>query len=258
MTGRVTREAVEGIREIIRSGEAGADGRLPTERELAKRLWVSRSTLRNALALLRENGEVETVSGHGGGTFVSRTNPNWNLYSLTDAAFGSHELFDHPLAMPQGVPQSIKRKGTVSETDVLSASWATAPLDIAEELEIEEGDSVYEIRRVRRAGGRPISLECAYLLPEAFPGILEKDLETSVYSLMLTTYGIKISHITEALQVVGASKEDAELLGVSEGAPLFCSETCAHDAEGRRVEFSRDYYRTDRVRFVVENKFTSQ
>lgn len=256
MTGRVTRETVEGIRKIIRSGGADVDGRLPTERDLAKQLWVSRSTLRSALAFLRETGEVETVSGHGGGTFVSRNNPDWNLYSMMDASLGSHELFDHPLAMPQGVPQSIRRKGVTSETDVLSAFEIEAPADIARELGIEESAMVYEIRRVRRAGGYPVSLESAYLIPEAFPGILEKDLHSSVYSLMLVVYGIKISHITEAIQVVGAAHGDADLLGVAEGAPLFCSETCAYDTEGRQVEFSRDYYRTDRVRFVTENRFS--
>lgn len=256
MTGRVTRETVEGIRKIIRSGKAGVDGRLPTERELAKELWVSRSTLRSALAFLRETGEVETISGHGGGTFVSRSNPDWNLYSMMDASLGSHELFDHPLAMPQGVPQSIRRKGVTSETEVLSAVEIEAPADIAHELGIEQGSAVYEIRRVRSAGGYPVSLECAYLIPEAFAGILEKDLQLSVYSLMLVVYGIKISHITEVLQVVGAAQGDAELLGVSEGSPLFCSETCAYDVEGRQIEFSRDYYRTDRVRFVTENRFS--
>lgn len=257
MTGRVTRETVEGIRKLIRSGGAGADGRLPTERELASQLWVSRSTLRSALALLRESGEVETISGHGGGTFVSRTNPDWNLYSLMDASLGSHELFDHPLAVPQGMPQSIKRKGVISETDVLSAVEVPASIDIARELDLEEGTPVYEIRRMRKANGYPISLECAYLVTDVFPGILERDLRASVYSLMIFTYEIKISHITEALQVVGAAPDDAELLGVSAGAPLFCSETCAFDIEERRVEFSRDYYRTDRVRFVTENRFTN-
>lgn len=45
-------------------------GKLPAERDLAAEFGVSVSTLRRALAILRERGLIVTV--HGRGTFVPR------------------------------------------------------------------------------------------------------------------------------------------------------------------------------------------
>ena len=52
------------------------DDRLPPERELAKTLGVSRMTVRDALALLKEDGMVETRPGRGGGTFQLQVGPS--------------------------------------------------------------------------------------------------------------------------------------------------------------------------------------
>lgn len=55
----------------IRLGAWPRGSALPPERELAERLAVSRATLREAMAALREAGLVETRRGRGGGTVVS-------------------------------------------------------------------------------------------------------------------------------------------------------------------------------------------
>ena len=62
---------VEQLATSIRLGVYQRGTMLPPERELAERLRVSRSTLREAMAALREAGLVETHRGRGGGTVVS-------------------------------------------------------------------------------------------------------------------------------------------------------------------------------------------
>ncbi|WP_370893445.1 FadR/GntR family transcriptional regulator [Janibacter sp. GXQ6167] len=70
VTGHPFEHTVEQLATAIRLG-AFADGeRLPPERDLAALLGVSRMTLRDAIAALREAGLVETKSGRGGGTTV--------------------------------------------------------------------------------------------------------------------------------------------------------------------------------------------
>jgi len=61
----------ERIRLLIVDGRIGVDTRLPAERDLAERLQVSRATLREAMAALRQAGLVETTRGRGGGTVVT-------------------------------------------------------------------------------------------------------------------------------------------------------------------------------------------
>jgi GntR family transcriptional regulator, transcriptional repressor for pyruvate dehydrogenase complex len=60
----------ERIVTAIALGEFVPDQRLPTERELAAMLEVSRSTVREALQRLQASGHVTTRRGRGGGTFV--------------------------------------------------------------------------------------------------------------------------------------------------------------------------------------------
>jgi GntR family transcriptional repressor for pyruvate dehydrogenase complex len=62
---------VEQLATTIRLGVYPRGTMLPPERELAQRLHVSRSTLREAMAALRQAGLVETTRGRGGGTVVT-------------------------------------------------------------------------------------------------------------------------------------------------------------------------------------------
>ncbi|MGW7353634.1 FadR/GntR family transcriptional regulator [Streptomyces sp. NPDC054784] len=63
-------EALEQILQVIRLGLVPGGERLPSERELADRLGVSRVTLREVLRVLQEQGMVESRRGRYGGTFV--------------------------------------------------------------------------------------------------------------------------------------------------------------------------------------------
>ncbi|MGZ3675874.1 MAG: winged helix-turn-helix domain-containing protein, partial [Ktedonobacterales bacterium] len=62
---------VDRIRPRIRGGELPQGQRLPSERELAEELAVSRTTVREALQALREEGFITAVRGRSGGTFVT-------------------------------------------------------------------------------------------------------------------------------------------------------------------------------------------
>src|SRR5207249_5385718 len=65
--------AVEHIQQLVQSGELKPGDRLPSERELARRLGVSRSTLREAIRALVVMNIL--VPRHGDGTYVSSLEP---------------------------------------------------------------------------------------------------------------------------------------------------------------------------------------
>ncbi|NBM17526.1 FCD domain-containing protein [Streptomyces sp. GC420] len=65
-------EALEQILQIVRLGLVPAGERLPSERELAERMGISRVTLREVLRVLQDEGLVESRRGRYGGTFVRR------------------------------------------------------------------------------------------------------------------------------------------------------------------------------------------
>lgn len=61
---------VQRLAEAINLGLISSGERLPVETDLAQQLGVSSATLREALAILREQGLVETRRGRNGGTFA--------------------------------------------------------------------------------------------------------------------------------------------------------------------------------------------
>jgi GntR family transcriptional regulator, transcriptional repressor for pyruvate dehydrogenase complex len=68
-------QAVRRLGEAIGLGLLEVGERLPAEAELAARFGIAPMTLREALAILREAGYLETRRGRGGGTFVRRAAP---------------------------------------------------------------------------------------------------------------------------------------------------------------------------------------
>ena len=75
-------ETVERLGTAIRLGLLPPGTRLPSERELAEELRISRSTLRQALTTLVQSGHLVAVRGRSGGTFVAKKPP---LAQRTDA-----------------------------------------------------------------------------------------------------------------------------------------------------------------------------
>lgn len=68
---------VEQLGSAIRLGIFRPGDRLPSERDLAERLAVSRATLREAMSALRTAGFVSTTRGRGGGTVVGSVDGAW-------------------------------------------------------------------------------------------------------------------------------------------------------------------------------------
>jgi DNA-binding FadR family transcriptional regulator len=64
-TQRLYQHVAQQIAELVRSGELPAGNRLPAERDLAKRLGVSRPTVREAMIALEIAGLVEVRTGLG-------------------------------------------------------------------------------------------------------------------------------------------------------------------------------------------------
>src|SRR3954453_12002370 len=69
-TATTFEETVDRLGTAIRLGILAPGSRLPSERELADQLAISRSTLRQAITALVESGHLTSLRGRSGGTFV--------------------------------------------------------------------------------------------------------------------------------------------------------------------------------------------
>ncbi|MHB1987529.1 MAG: GntR family transcriptional regulator [Acidimicrobiales bacterium] len=221
------------LASAIEEGLLQPGDRLPTERELASFFGVNRLTLRQSLAELERRRLVRRSVGRRGGTFVADQAVERDLSSF--AGFSEH----------------ARRFGLTAGAVVLHARKEPACATTAAALEIEPGEEVHEIRRLRLANERPVLIECSSFPAARFAGLLDRDLRGSLYELLERAYDVRPCRAVETIEPVSATKETAQLLEVAAGAPLLGVERTAFDSDGTPIEFARDLFRGDRTRMVV-------
>jgi GntR family transcriptional repressor for pyruvate dehydrogenase complex len=111
-------ETVERLGSAIRGGLLAPGSKLPPERELARRLKISRSTLRQALTALVQSGHLVSQRGRTGGTFVAEQPP------LSEQAGepldqGAWAALDYRVAIETGVVVLAAERGSEQQFDRL-------------------------------------------------------------------------------------------------------------------------------------------
>jgi len=224
------------LAEAIERGDLRSGDRLPPERDLAGRLGVSRMTLRQALQALERRGMVRRTVGRRGGTFVAEPKLERNSSGLA------------------GLTQELRRQGHRAGARVLSVRAGSAGDRTAAALGSEAGAEVVQVVRLRLSDGEPLALERSLFPADRFPGLLDRDLEGSLYELLEREYGERPSRSVERIEPVVASEAEALELGVRPAAPLLLVERTAFGWDGQPFEYARDLFRGDRTRVVVESR----
>jgi len=99
----------------------------------------------------------------------------------------------------------------------------------------------------------PMAVEDLHVPSRVAPGLTGEDLEgTSFYDLLAHRYDNPVVSGTQTAEPALVGPEDAELLGVEPGSPVFLFERTSHVASGEIAEFVRSVYRGDRYRIVAE------
>jgi len=95
-------ETVERLGTAIRLGLLRPGSRLPSERDLADQLRISRSTLRQALTTLVQSGHLVSVRGRSGGTFVVKEPPLGQHADVEVLTEHARAVLDYRLAIETG------------------------------------------------------------------------------------------------------------------------------------------------------------
>ncbi len=216
----------QAIRSIVRGGEWPTGSQIPAEDRLCALFGVSRITLRHALRNLEEVGMLRRE--HGRGTFVR---------SAVLVA-GTREL--------TSFTQEMGVRGIVVGSRLLDCGLASAGPAAAAALEIEEGEAVVRIRRLRLGNATPIGIQTAQLALARVPGFLDSGLfQGSLYEALQERYGIVPLEAHEIYRVAAVPAEDAELLELEAGRPAFVVERITTDERGP-FEFTVSVMRGDR------------
>jgi DNA-binding FadR family transcriptional regulator len=137
-------ETVERLGSAIRLGLLAPGSKLPPERELARRLRISRSTLRQALTALVQSGHLVSQRGRTGGTFVAEQPP------LSEGAGeplgqGAWEVLDFRVAIEAGAAMLAAERGSEAQFDRLDELVAKMDDALEEFEEYRLADSRFHI-----------------------------------------------------------------------------------------------------------------
>ena len=226
----------EDLLQRIASGAYLPGQRLGSERAMAEEFWVSRSTLRQVLQILEDDGAISRISGRRGGTFIKQIKINRDISKVIS------------------VPVLLHSQGVASETKVISAAVGVADEVSRTELQLSEGATVFRLVRVRLADKSPISIEHATFPADRFPGIRDQPLNGSMYKLLEAKFGTLPGEAVERIEAVSATRYQAELLDICHGAPLLSIVRTTRDQNGIAIEYSRDLFRADRTRIVAKSQ----
>lgn len=233
--GPVAEQVRRQILADLGSGSLQPGERLGSERELADKYGVNRSTLRHVLAALAQAGLVHRLPGRAGGTFVS------------------HAKVTRDLTRLDGLPAYLASQGYSAGSRVISTALVQASDLTRTELELGPDEMLAEIVRLRLADGSPISLERAQFPQRIFPDLLEKPLGGSLYELFEKEYGITPAESQENIEVVSATRDEAAMLDIAEGDPLIAVTRISYDGDALPIESSYDLFRADRTRITVRS-----
>lgn len=219
----------KGLRDAIANRVIQPDAAIPTERDLADNLNVSRITIRKAIDGLVSEGML--TRRHGAGTFVTAPRVEKSFSKLTS--------FSEDMLSRGRRPNSkwvSKTEGTVTPEEALS-------------LGLSPGAQVYRFHRIRFADDLPMALE--YSTVPAYCLSSPDVVGTSLYEAFEASGHMPVRAL-QRLRAINFSAEQAAALGVSPGDAGLFIERRGFLHDGRTAEFTQSYYRGDAYDVVAE------
>ena len=222
-------QLIDELKLLISSGQLKEGDRIMTEAELSKEYGISRITVRKAIEVLVEEGIL--IKKQGIGTFVAgkRLTRNMNAF--------------------MGFSQSCEMDGKKPGTKLLSASLAEPQGSDEKVLSLEEGEKVIVLRRLRLMDEAPVIIEENHF-SQKYAFLLGENLERSLYTL-LSEHGIQTYGGLRKVSVCYATKEEAQLLGIDNGAALIFMKDVCVDPEGNVIHSCKSLICPDRYELVI-------
>ncbi len=201
---------------------------LPSENKLAKEFSVTRSTVRKALEILKQEETIESFQGKG----YRVKSLYWEQSLLQFYSFGL----------------DIADNLQFSKTRLISCGKIGGLTDIQGFTD----KKLWEIRRLRIVNEKPLILETSYIPVEYLPEFTKNALiEKSLYNL-LEDNDTHIIRAKEFLEPVNPSLDTQRLLDISSNNPLFQTIRYSFDSEDNLIELRESMINGVHFRFSVE------
>lgn len=219
--------------EEIKSGKLKHGDKVPSERELADKLQISRMTIRHAIDILEREGFVERRPRVG--TFVTSRRIKWNFITVNSFTKGMVD------------------KGFRPSTKKLHMFIEEADEFLAEKLKIDAGEEVFSLKRLRIVDEIPIAIELSQIPYKYCRGIEEyMEDNASLYETLEQKFNIVLMKQKQRMKITFSNSTESKLLKIKSESPCLLIQGTTHDPSDRIIEYTTGLARGDIIEFYSE------
>jgi GntR family transcriptional regulator len=225
------------VEELIRSmssDPAYKSGKLiPNEIDLAKKLGISRNTVRQATNKLVYEGLL--VRKKGVGTWFADKSVNTRIRNWLSFS------------------QEMKSLGIKIINYDINTAWVKPDPAVADFFGISKAQKILKMERLRGREDGPFVFFISYFHPRI--GLTGKeDFTRPLYEVLEKDYATVVKISKEELSAISADKNLAKKLGIKTGDPILKRKRMVYDPGSRPVEYNIGYYRADSFVYTIESE----
>lgn len=216
------------LKQKIENEEYAYQELLPSEHMMVSIYNCSRNTIRRAIALLAEEGYVQSL--HGKGVRV--------IYQPVEQAtfiIGGIESFR----------ESAERNQKKAVTKVIQFAEITADKRLVHKTGFPLGSELYYIQRVRYLDGKALILDINIFLKDTVPGLTAEIAEQSIYDYIEQTLEMQIVTSKRMMTVERATPADEKNLELKDYNFLAVVTSQTFNADGIMFEYTQSRHRPD-------------
>ncbi len=220
------------LRKLMKEPEFMNGEFLPNEVDLAKKLGISRNTIRQALnklvfegLLIRKKGVGTKVADRSVSSKVS----NWLSFT-----------------------QEMVAKGFEPETFELSVSWDRPGEEVAQIFGIDPDKEVLKLVRLRGLKDNPFVYFVSWFHPRV--GLSEdEDFSRPLYDILEQDYSTIARLSKEEIRACAADRYISKRLNIPLDFPILVRKRVVYDPGDRPIEFNIGYYKSDSFVYSIES-----
>lgn len=217
------------VQDTYRSGKYF----LPKEVTLAKKLGVSRNTVRQAVNTLVQERLIERKKGVGTKVVnkkITTRLDNWISFT-----------------------KEMRKQGIEVVNYMVNISYVIAPDEVYEALSISKSKKIWKLEKIRGSKKAKYLYSVSYFHPRV--GITgEEDFTIPLYELLQTSRDTIVATSKERISAIKADKTLVSILDITSDVPILKRERLVCDPGDRPVEFNIVYYHTDYFTYDIEIK----
>ena len=227
-------QTVDALMDLLADGTYPPGHFLPPEHALARRLGVSRSTIREAVSHLEKDGLI--TRRHGIGTLVNER---------------SQEQISGGLERLQSFRTLARLAGEVAEVIERQVSTRGADVAIASLLHVSEGEELVQLRSIEALAGRRMAALDS-LIPARV--VSPTEIEGGVGSLLdylVENTDIEFGVTRSTVRAIDAGSELADRLEIAAGKSVLYLEELLYTADGVPMALLNNYFLTEHFNFTI-------